>query len=113
MHLFCYRKRIPSVLVAEDARGTGFTYTLGTGGFPAYLRAQPVPVNQEQKKVTSGYATSLEEYSIAPADMGIDRSIRDFLEEEIESGFRRYIGMGGYLDDVYESVMKPFIRSLP
>ncbi len=51
--------------------------------------------------------------SCAPADMGIGEEIRNFLEEEIESGFRRYIGMGRYLDDVYQSSMKPFIHSLP
>jgi hypothetical protein len=113
VHLYLFRKRIPSVLITEDARGVGFSYTLGTGGFHGSVRAQRSLSNQKMKTVTSGYATSLEEYSMAPADVELHESIADFLEEELHSGFRRYIGMGSYLDDCYESVMKPFLRSLP
>src|SRR5690606_9959084 len=39
-HLNFFSRRIPSVLIAEDARGVGFNYTLGIGGFTGFLRAQ-------------------------------------------------------------------------
>lgn len=113
VHLYCYRKRLPSVLITEDARGVGFSYTLGSGGFTGPVRAQRSLSKPLLKTVTSGYATGLNEYSLAPADMDLHEVISDFLKEELESGFRRYIGMGALLDDAYENAMKPFIQKLP
>ena len=112
-HLYFLKKRIPSVLVAEDARGVGFGYTLGTGGFHGFYRPQSQSPHFVRKQVTSGYATTLEEYSQAPAIQNLHEIIADFVEEELESGFRRYTGLADYIDDTYESVMKPFIEALP
>lgn len=112
-HLAFLRKRIPSVLIAEDARGVGFSYTLSVGGFDGFVRSQTPARAAAQKTITSGYATTIEEYSNAPARGDVHLDIRQFLEEELDSGFRRYLGLSAYLDDIYERVMRPFIRSLP
>jgi hypothetical protein len=101
------------VLIAEDARGVGFAYTLGTGGFDGFHRTMVSAAAPARKTVTSGYATTVEEYSQAPAIAGLDETVRGFLEEELDSGFRRYIGLADYIDDTYSSVMEPFIRTLP
>lgn len=111
-HLNFLSRRIPSVLVAEDARGVGFNYTLGTGGFNGFMRVHPDPVGRS-KKITSGYCTSVEELVIAPPKMDIHKEIEQFLLHEMASGFRRYIGLSSYLDDIFENSMIPFIQSLP
>ena len=37
-HIAFLRRRQPSVLVHEDARGVGYSYSLGGGGFDGFLR---------------------------------------------------------------------------
>lgn len=111
-HLNFISRRIPSVLIAEDARGVGFNYTLGVGGVDGFVRAQRA-VESEQKTITSGYCTSLAELAVAPPRTDVHLEIRDFLRHELDSGFRRYIGLADYLDDVFENRMRPFIRDLP
>ena len=112
-HLGFLRKRVPSVLIAEDARGVGFNYTLGVGGFDGFVRCQRPEAAATRKTITSGYATTVEEYSNAPARGDVHLDVRQFLEEELASGFRRYAGMSAFLDEVYEKAMRPFIQSLP
>lgn len=111
-HLNFFSRRIPSVLIAEDARGVGFNYTLGVGGFDGFLRSQSRS-DLLQKKVTSGYATSIPELMIAPPKTNLHREIEEFLLHELDSNFRRYIGISNYLDDTYTNVMQPFLNSLP
>lgn len=112
-HLNFFSRRIPSVLIAEDARGIGFNYTLGVGGFTGFMRAQPEPPASQRKTITSGYCTSIEELIIAPPKMTLHLEIEEFLRHEVESRFRRYVGLSAFLDDVYYNRMKPFIQSLP
>src|SRR5690606_20861038 len=111
-HLNFFSRRIPSVLIAEDARGVGFNYTLGIGGVTGFLRAQ-TESSMGNKTITSGYCTSIEELVLAPPKTNLHIEIKDFLTHELESGFRKYIGLAAVLDDVYENRMKPFIKSLP
>lgn len=111
-HLDFFSRRIPSVLIAEDARGVGFNYTLNVGGFDGFLRTQ-YDRTLGKKKVTSGYCTSVEELVIAPPRIDVIKEIREFLQHEMDSGFRRYIGLPAYLDDVFHGTMEPFIKALP
>ena len=111
-HLNFLSKRIPSVLLSEDARGVGFNYSLGVGGFDGFVRV-PGTSGVPRKAVTSGYCTSLVEFALAPARNDVHEQVRQFLVEEVESAFRRYVGLAAYLDDVYQEGMRPFIRSLP
>jgi len=111
-HLYFLSKRIPSVLIAEDARGYGFNYTLGIGGPNGFARAG-AGMRVERKTHTSGYCTTAQELALAPPRADVHLDVRRFLQEELDSGFRRYLGLGPYLDEVYERVMAPFIRSLP
>ena len=71
------------------------------------------PPGAVRKSHTSGYCTSLEEFSTAPARLDVHEEIREFLDDEVGSGFRRYVGLGPYLDEIYHDVMAPFIRGLP
>lgn len=105
-------QRRPSVLIAEDARGVGFGYTLDVGTFHGFQRAA-WPGDSVRKSHTSGYCTSLEEFSVAPARLDVQEQVGDFLDDELDSGFRRYAGLGPYLDELYHDVMAPFIRGLP
>ena len=111
-HASFLSRRIPSILIAEDARGVGFNYTLGVGGFDGFVRT-PGSSSVARKEITSGYCTSLEEFALAPARRDVDEEVGQFLSEELESGFRRYVGLASYLDRVYREVMRPFIQSLP
>ncbi len=111
-HLNFFSRRILSVLIAEDARGIGFNYTLGVGGFTGFERTQ-TRASTARKEITSGYCTSVEELALAPPKAGLHHKIEEFLSHELESGFRRYVGLAAYLDDVYKNRMKPFIQSLP
>jgi hypothetical protein len=111
-HLYFFSHRIPSVLIAEDARGVGFNDTLGVGGFSGFVRAQTA-ASGGRKKHTSGYCTTLSELALAPPRIDLHLAIRDFLDEELSTGFRRYLGLPAYLDETYNQVMRPFIRALP
>lgn len=106
------RKRIPSVLVTEDARGVGFSYTQGIGGFDGFIRGQ-FPANDRKPTNTSGYCDSVESYGLAPVDVTLPERVREFLEDELESRFRRYAGLADYLDEIYQTRMEPFIESIP
>lgn len=111
-HIGFIRKRIPSVLVIEDARGLGFSYTLGVGGFKGYKRCQQRR-DQKQLTTTSGYCTDLREYGLAPAKLEVVSEVGRFIDEELNNGFRRYLGLAELLDETYRGEMEPFIKSLP
>ncbi len=111
-HLYFLSHRLPSVLIAEDARGVGFNYTLGVGGITGFVRAQRGS-RDVRKKHTSGYCTSLRELALAPPRADVPGLVKGFLEEELDTAFRRFVGLSAYLDELYERVMRPFIRSLP
>ena len=111
-HLYFLSRRRPSVLIAEDARGVGFNYTLGVGGVTGFVRAQ-TGLREVRKRHTSGYCTTLRELALAPPRADVPELVWGFLEEELDTAFRRYAGLSAYLDELYERVMRPFIRSLP
>lgn len=112
-HLGFFRQRRPSVLIAEDARGVGFNYTLGVGGFNGFVRHGPGLSHPPKEGGTSGYCVTAEEFAAAPARPDLVVDVRRFLEEEIASGFRRYLGLARFIDETYERAMQPFLRSLP
>ncbi len=111
-HLNFFSRRIPSVLIAEDARGVGFNDTLGVGGFDGFRRVRSGQL-ESLKTVTSGYCTTPEEAALAPPRNDLDAIIEEFLIHELESRFRRYQGLAPCLDEIYETRMRPFIRALP
>jgi len=111
-HLFFFSRRIPSVLIAEDARGVGFNYSLGYGGFTGFVRAQEAP-KVKAKTHTSGYSTSIEELVLAPPKNNVEQEVRGFIQEELETNFARYLGLDTMLDTVYNERMRPFIQGLP
>ena len=112
-HLGFFRQRRPSVLIAEDARGVGFNYTLGVGGFSGFVRRGREPERPPQEGGTSGYCVTAEEFAAAPPRSDLVIDLRRYLEEECDSGFRRYQGVADFIDETYENVMAPFLRSLP
>lgn len=112
-HLGFFRQRRPSVLIAEDARGAGFNYTIGAGGFSGFIRKGREPERPPKEGGTSGYCVTAEEFAAAPARPDLVADVRQFLEEECGSGFRRYGAVAGFIDETYEKVMAPFLRSLP
>lgn len=112
-HLGFFRQRRPSVLVHEDARGVGFTYTLGVGGFDGFERTKTASLRPPKEGGTSGYCVSQKEFDAAPASKEVIDATRAYLAEEVENGFRRYTGLTERIDETYESVMAPFLRSLP
>ncbi len=112
-HLGFFRQRRPSVLIAEDARGVGFNYTLGAGGFNGFIRKGREPARPPKEGGTSGYCVTAEEFAAAPARADLVADVRQYLEEECNNGFRRYGAVAGFIDETYEKVMAPFLRSLP
>lgn len=125
-HIAHLRKRIPSVLLAEGGRGQGFLYTVGTSGFSASSRvlspsASGVLALLRPTLPLRGmrFATrkllKVDPFSVspAPADTALADLVREFLEEELDSGFRRYVGLSQYIDETYLASMKPFVASLP
>lgn len=112
-HLYFLRQRSPSILINEDARGVGFQYSLGGNSFNSFERCAGNADYIPSKTITSGYCTSLREYSIAPENLHLIDQLRQFLEEELENKFRRITGIAQVIDDTYFSSMKPFLESLP
>mgnify|MGYP000668089510 CR=1 FL=1 len=111
-HVSFFRWRRPSVLIAEDARGIGFNYTFGVGGFDGFRRCQDDPLKSSNEGGTSGYCVTLDEYSTAPCDHTVIAKVRQFLIEEMNSKFRRYSGVAEFIDDTYKQVMEPFLKSI-
>mgnify|MGYP003645736604 CR=1 FL=1 len=112
-HLSFIRQRRPSVLIAEDARGVGFNYTLGVGGFNGFVRSSNTKVDPPREGGTSGYCVTQEEWKVAPASNDLVQELRSYLDDELQSGFRRYLGLADRIEETYEKVMAPFLRSLP
>ena len=112
-HLGFFRQRRPSVLIAEDARGVGFNYTLGIGGFDGFQRVNNSSSLLPAEGGTSGYCVTQEEFDIAPARSDLASAVRRFVTEELDTGFRRYLGVADLIDETYEKTMRPYLRGLP
>ena len=125
-HIAHLRKRIPSILLAEGGRSHGFLYTVGTSGFSASSRAlspsvsgvlallaPTLPVRGMRFITRKVLGIDPLNVSAAPADMALVDLVRQFIQEELDSGFRRYVGLSRYIDETYFSAMRPFVQSLP
>ena len=111
-HLYFLSVRVPSVLIAEDARGVGFNQLFGIGGFDGFVRSK-TSGGVLRKGHTSGYCTTLEERALAPPGDDVHLAVRDFLKRELEREFREYAGVGSLLDTMYERAMAPFVQGIP
>jgi len=87
--------------------------TLGGGGFDRFVRKGPGLARSPKEGGTSGYCVTAEEFAAAPARPDLVPALRQFLREECDTGFRRYLGVANLIDETYEKVMAPFLRSLP
>ena len=93
-HIAHLRKRIPSILLAEDSRGHGFLYTVGASGFGASSRVQSpstsgvlallqptLPVRVMRTATRKLLGADPFGVPVAPADMALPELVRQFLEE--------------------------------
>lgn len=112
-HVGFFRQRRPSVLIAEDARGVGFNDTFGVGGFDGFRRVGNGPRRPPREGGTSGYCVAQEEFDTAPARDDVVTEIRQFVEKELDVAFCGYLGIAPFIDETYEKIMSPFLRSLP
>jgi len=107
-HIAFLRNRIPSVLLHEDGRGTGFSYSFGVGGFDAFQRKSNKLLSKFGNISGHNFASKL-----VIADPSVDMRIQQFLEEEMKTCFSRYLGIPKFIDETFEKIMKPFIESIP
>ncbi len=112
-NLSCLRRRIPSVMIAEDARGVGFSYTLGLPEFNGFTRCQYPTGPYVKPANTSGYCDSLAAYSVATADASLPQRIGEFLEEQVAVRWTRFAGVADIIDTTWKQGMQPFIQALP
>jgi len=107
-HINFLQNRIPSILLHEDGRGVGFSHSFGVGGFDAFRR-KPNSIFKTIGKISGRNLISKQ----IEADTLVDKKILQFIEEELKTGFRRYVGLSKFIDETYEKIMKPFIEAIP
>lgn len=112
-HVSMFRIRRPSVLITEDARGVGFNDTFGAGGLTGFVRRRPGLPDGAEAGGTSGYCVSPDQHALAPARTDLIDELEAYLRAETTTAFRRYLGVGPFIDETYATVMAPFLRSLP
>jgi hypothetical protein len=100
-HIGFLRRRIPSVLLLEDARSRGFSSSIPVGCFPAFRSGVPAHALAEMP------LDEARQHQIADP-MAVPRIAR-FLQQEVPTGFLRYIGVAPYLDQMLERVVFPTI----
>lgn len=98
-HIGFLRRRIPSVLLVEDARARGFSTTIPTGCFDAKATAI-------RKDVLAKQSIESAKQSVYP-DEGVVPRVRDHLIQEMQSRFLRYVGIAPYLDGMLNEVALP------
>jgi hypothetical protein len=101
-HIGFIRRRIPSVLLIEDARSRGFSSSMPVGCFAAKKAA----VGPE---ILARLPLALAREHVTPDAQAVPR-IREFLTEELSSGFLRYIGISHYLDAMLTDIVIPQIK---
>lgn len=122
-HLAFLRKRIPSVLLAEDSRGLGFVYTMGGGGIPVGARKGPDRLHRWLREAVRELSRRNVRRAwrqvrgrgggVEPRRVPLLEEVRALLLEELSSGFRRYVPFAPYIDEVFEKEMQPFVEALP
>lgn len=108
-HIAFLRKRRPSVLLSEDGRGVGFSETLGHKIFPAFTRhiAESAINNMNIEKVLQ---KTIERRRIASST--VVEEVRQYLQEEQKTGFRRLQHIPFVIDETYQNMQK-VISSIP
>jgi hypothetical protein len=101
-HIGFLRKRIPSVLLIEDARGRGFSYSIPVGCFSARTSALGNHLFTQLSKVSAHQQLRVD-------DKVVER-VLGFVGQELESGFARYVGVAQYLDSMLEEVFLPELK---
>jgi len=112
-HVSMFRLRRPSVLIAEDARGVGFNDTFGAGGCTGFVRRRAGLPDGAEVGGTSGYCVTSDQHELAPARTDLIDELEAYLRAETATAFRRYLGVGPFIDETYSTAMAPFLRSLP
>ena len=123
-HIAFLRQRIPSILLHEDGRGVGFTHTLTTGGFNAFSRLASDrtsvwshlnrgfrPLQRCLRGAVGRQRTTAS--GRAYPDPQLPKLVEAFLREELETRFRRYIGISRIIDETYELGMRKLVRLIP
>lgn len=98
-HIGFLRRRIPSVLFIEDARSRGFSTSIPVGCFEA--RGSAI-----RKDVLATQSLNDARKNVFP-DEGVVQRVRDFLAQEIQSQFLRYVGVAPYLDTMLDEFFLP------
>jgi len=101
-HIGFLRRRIPSVLLMEDARSFGFSTSIPTGCFSArsadcddaHLAKLPLP----------------EAISRIRPDENAVHLIAEFLQQEVKNRFSSYVDVAPYLDTMLEEVALPALQ---
>lgn len=102
-HIALLRKRQPSVLLVEDARGEGFRTSFPIGAFSARTAIAPpelaanIPIDQWRRFVIP--------------NIDVVDQIATFLSQELETGFRRSASMGSLIDTAYNEAFLPTLKS--
>jgi len=110
-HLDFLSRRRPSLLLSEDSRGRGACEALGLRAFPAWRRR---PMVDYLQYVPTRVGHSLRRrFGPFEADPTIADQALAYLQQEADSGFRRYAGIPTILDRTYEQSMHPFLSQLP
>lgn len=101
-HIALLRRRKPSVLLVEDARGEGFKTSFPVGAFSARSAA----VSPEL-----GAWTPADQWRrfVLPHPDAVDQ-VAGFLRQELATGFRRYSVMGDLIDRIYREAFMPTLR---
>lgn len=107
-HIAFLRNRIPSILINEDGRGVGFSNTFGIGGFNGFLRR-----GGNIFKIMGKFSKHKFVSKQVIPDLYLDKKISNFIDKEQKLCFDGYQKISEIIDETYENVMKPFIRSLP
>lgn len=115
-HLASLARRRPSVLLCEDSRGAGFSYSLGGGGFHAFQRTTVGNLLATSKLRDSGVARRachMARFKEATAEADLAARVKQFLLEEMQTGWRRYVGIPHVIDETYREEMEPFLQCIP
>lgn len=109
-HIAFLRKRIPSVLINEDGRGVGFTETFNLPRFDAFARRLSESwIGASRLRSKAGTAI---DSKLPLANQNLVEQIRLFVQEELDSGFRRFQHIPTLIDETYQQRMKKAVNQI-